>query len=68
MAGNSDECRAHGAHCIELAANTESLNLRKELLILAAKWNHLAVYLEGHTPDPAAPDDGLPSPPPLQES
>jgi hypothetical protein len=47
VTGNADECRARGDYCVRLAAATESPSLRTELLLLAAKWNHLAVYLEG---------------------
>jgi hypothetical protein len=47
MAGDSQECRAHGLHCAYLADKAESPELRREFLILATKWLNLANYLEG---------------------
>src|SRR5258705_250879 len=46
MSGNSDGCRAYGLRCAQLAQQTKSPELRKELLLLAGQWFQLATFLE----------------------
>ena len=46
MPGDPKDCRAHGARCGELAAETEDPQLRRRLEKLAVSWAKLATDLE----------------------
>jgi len=46
MLGDPNECRAHAAHCVEVAAETTSPIIRATFSDLARQWTKLATDTE----------------------